>query len=134
MEFSSYWNPAIHNELPQIKSRIAAAKLKPSDITMNPDNSCDISGSGKDPYHATITSCTCPDFLINKKQSAPCKHIYRLASDLGKYNLLPARNPTGSASVQREIPKELSRWEREFLSGNISAEKYVKLCEALTMK
>lgn len=134
MEFSSYWNPAIHNELPQIKSRIAAAKLKPSDITMNPDNSCDISGSGKDPYHATITSCTCSDFLINKKQSAPCKHIYRLASDLGIYDLLPERNPTGSASLQREIPQELSRWHREFLSGSISADRYVKIAEALMMK
>lgn len=134
MEFSTYWNPAIHNELPQIKSRIAASKIKPSAITMNPDDSCDISGSGESPYHVTLSSCNCQDFLINKKQSSPCKHIYRLASDLGIYDLLPERNPTGSASVHREIPQELSRWEREFLAGNISAEKYVKLCEALTMK
>lgn len=134
MEFSSYWNPAIHNELPQIKSRIAAAKIKPSDINMNPDNSYDISGSGKDPYHATLTSCTCPDFLINKKQSAPCKHIYRLASDLGAYTLLPERNAIGSAALQSTIPKEIDRWHNEFLSGSISADRYVKIAEALMMK
>lgn len=134
MEFSSIWDASIHDELPQIKSRVSAAKLKPSDITMNPDNSCDISGSGKDPYHATLSSCTCPDFLINKKQSAPCKHIYRLASDLGAFTLLPERNALGAAALQSTIPNEIDRWHREFLSGSISADRYVKIAEALMMK
>ena len=134
MDFSDYWDLEIHNELPKIKSRIAAAKIKPSALTMNPDNSCDISGSGAVPYHATLTSCTCQDFLINKKQSAPCKHIYRLASELGAYTLLPERNSAGAAALQTTTQQELIRWNREFLSGNISAEHYVKIAEALMMK
>jgi len=34
--------------------------------------------------HATLESCTCPDF---KERKLPCKHMYRLASELGLIEL-----------------------------------------------
>lgn len=134
MDFSNYWDPAIHNELSQIKSRINASKIKDSDITINQDCSCDISGSGAEPYHVTLSSCNCQDFIVNKKGKRPCKHIYCLASKLGMYDLLPKKNHTETGSVQEEIRRELAHWEQQFLSGNISAEKYVKIVDALQMK
>lgn len=133
-DFSSYWEPEIHNEISQVKSRVAAKKIKSSDITMNADNSCFISGSGSEPYHVTLSSCQCQDFAVNKKRERPCKHIYRLASELGMFDLLPEKNPSGAASVQEEIQNDLEKWQREFLCGNISAEKYVKIADALSSK
>ncbi|CCY25425.1 sWIM zinc finger domain protein [Brachyspira sp. CAG:484] len=35
-------------------------------------------------YHTTLTSCTCPDF---KERNVPCKHMYRLANELGYFSL-----------------------------------------------
>ncbi len=35
-------------------------------------------------YHTTLTSCTCPDF---KERNVPCKHMYRLANELGYFLL-----------------------------------------------
>ena len=90
-DFSSYWDPSIHNEISQVKSRVTAKKIKSSDITMNADNSCFISGSGSEPYHVTLSSCQCQDFAVNKKRERPCKHIYRLASELGMFDLLPEK-------------------------------------------
>lgn len=39
------------------------------------------SGSGKKPYVVTLESCSCVDFARNG--GLPCKHIYRLAMELG---------------------------------------------------
>lgn len=71
---------------------------------------------------------------MNKKRERPCKHIYRLASELGMFDLLPEKNPSGAASVQEEIQNDLEKWQREFLGGNISAEKNVKIADALSSK
>lgn len=35
-------------------------------------------------YYTTLTSCTCPDF---KERDVPCKHMYRLANELGYFSL-----------------------------------------------
>ena len=45
-------------------------------------------------YWADLEKCTCMDFNINQSMSAPCKHMIRLAMELG---LLP------SAGIVRDI-------------------------------
>lgn len=65
----------------QENSRRRAKEIPANAVTINPDNSCDIRGD-HGTYHTTLTSCTCDDFFMNKKSAAPCKHIYRLASEL----------------------------------------------------
>ncbi len=42
-----------------------------------------VGGQGKN-YRTTLLSCTCPDFA---KRGIPCKHIYRLAINLGIQDL-----------------------------------------------
>lgn len=37
-------------------------------------------GSGKVPYETTLEACTCRDYAVRK---LPCKHMYRLAIELG---------------------------------------------------
>ena len=41
-------------------------------------------GSGKDPYNTSLSFCNCSGFARTK---APCKHIYRLAMELGIIDL-----------------------------------------------
>lgn len=132
MNFSDYWDSAIHNEPSQVTSRMNAKKIKSSEIENLTEDSCDITGSSK--YHVSLSSCQCRDFLVTKKGLRPCKHIYRLAAELGIFELLPKKNPSGAAAMQAEIPNELARWEREFLAGNISPEKYIRIVEALQTK
>ena len=132
MTFLDLWPQELHNFLPQIKIRNAAKKIQSSDITINQDGSCEVSGSGALPYHVTLSSCTCQDFVINKQMKSPCKHIYRLASELGLYQLLPQKNPAAAKSVKEEIQRELEFWKQEFEAGNIAADKYIIIFEALS--
>ena len=132
MTFSDLWPQELHGSLPQLKSRLAANKIKSSHITMNQDETCEVSGSGSTPYHVTLYSCTCQDFVINKQMKFPCKHIYRLASELGQFQLLPQKNPAGAKTVAEEIQRQLGFWQSEFEAGRISADKYIIIFEALT--
>lgn len=52
-------------------------------------------GSGKLPYQTSLAACTCNDFVKRKK---PCKHIYRLAMELG---IIPLDYKTGRSSGER---------------------------------
>ena len=75
------WDDNIHEDPEQIK-RIEKSKksdLKPLAIDEE-KQICLIQGSGKEPYQVTLDSCTCSDFTRRK---LPCKHIYRLANELG---------------------------------------------------
>lgn len=52
-------------------------------------------GSGKLPYQTSLATCTCNDFVKRKK---PCKHVYRLAMELG---IIPLDYKTGRSSGER---------------------------------
>ena len=79
------WPESVHSSPDQLK-RIKSAQS--ADVT--PDSidvaaqSCTIKGSGKKPYTVTLSSCTCNDF---SRRHLPCKHIYRLAAELGLIDL-----------------------------------------------
>lgn len=131
MKFFDTQNDEMHLTLKQMKSRINSVKnIKASEITMTSDTTCDILGSGAEPYHVTLDSCTCPDFIKNKRKKAPCLHIYRLASILGVYDF-PEISESGKQAVDAQIPSEIQRWKKEFLSGNITPERYVNILDAL---
>lgn len=121
----------LHYAPGQVKSCIAAGKIKSTDITKNQDGSYDIQGSGSAPYHATLSSCSCPDFQINKKRQAPCKHIYRIALDQDLI-FMPKPNSAAKKQIDSEIPAETEKWRNAFLAGAIKPEKYVAIIEALT--
>ena len=52
-------------------------------------------GSGKDPYQTSLASCTCNDFVRRKK---PCKHVFRLAMELG---IIDTAYKTGRSTGER---------------------------------
>ncbi len=78
--WESTWKPEIHtadHALKRIKSA-QSAKLTP--LKFEPENSCAFFQGGHGQYTTFLDSCTCMDFQRSKK---PCKHIYRLAIELG---------------------------------------------------
>lgn len=75
------WNETIHNDAEQIKRFEKSKKSDVKPLSVDKDaQTCLIQGSGKEPYYVTLNSCTCSDFTRRK---LPCKHIYRLANELG---------------------------------------------------
>lgn len=83
MKFGS-WDESIHTS-PDQQKRIASAK-KPGMTPLSVDvqsQSGAFAGSGKSPYETTLETCTCSDFIRRK---IPCKHMYRLAIELGMTN------------------------------------------------
>ena len=80
----STWDAEIH-QAPDQRKRIASAKSSkttPSSVDKE-RMSAVFPGSGKKPYFTTLDSCSCGDFL---RRQLPCKHIYRLAIELGVLN------------------------------------------------
>lgn len=81
MDKFEMWNSwgDIHNDADQ-KKRIESAKkanMTPVSVDEN-DLSGEFVGSAK--YHVTLLTCNCSDF---RRRGLPCKHIYRLAIELG---------------------------------------------------
>ena len=77
----SIWEAEIH-QLPDQLKRITSAKsakVTPASIDQETMTGT-FPGSGANPYLTTLDSCTCGDFRHRK---LPCKHIYRLAIELG---------------------------------------------------
>lgn len=74
----------IDNEPDQIKRQKSGMSSKCTPIEIDYENSTAIfSGSGKNPYLTTVSSCTCRDYFVRK---LPCKHIYRLRYELANHN------------------------------------------------
>lgn len=80
MQFGKW--PANIHDLPDQKKRAESARksgMTPISIDAGAASAV-FAGSGKSPYETTLDSCTCSDFVRRK---LPCKHIYRLAAELG---------------------------------------------------
>lgn len=59
--------------------KACSADVTPTRIDIDSQTG-EFKGSGKTPYIATLRNCSCGDFIRRKQ---PCKHIYRLAIELG---------------------------------------------------
>ena len=73
------WDEDIHKEQAQ-KSRMWRAKSVVFESINYDLNSGVALGHSHSKYYVTLESCTCPDFVERHK---PCKHIYKLAEELG---------------------------------------------------
>lgn len=75
------WDEDVHTSPDQIKRLSSASKsaTTPSHVDKE-QQTATFAGSGVTPYVTTLSSCTCIDF---SRRKLPCKHIYRLAMELG---------------------------------------------------
>lgn len=120
-------SPSLHNEPDQIKRRISASKIKSDKIT-NHGEYYAITGSSGDVYKTTLNSCSCFDFA---SRGLPCKHIYRFAIDHGLIEGFPKIKPKQSKIFSEKMDDEICRFRSYFEQGIISAEKYVKILDAI---
>ena len=73
----------INNEPDQLKRQKSALSSKCTPAEVDHVNQTGIfKGSGKKPYNTTLNSCTCRDYFVRR---LPCKHMYRLAMELGLF-------------------------------------------------
>jgi len=118
-----------HNSYQQVAKRIRASEIKKRNVKINrPAQTASIQGSSFEPYQVTLSSCTCADFGYMQQ---PCKHMYRLAVDLGLLPELPLFNKD---SEYEFVTKEQQIWKQAYLDGKISAERYVKAEKAMEIK
>ena len=72
------WPPSVHDSDKQFR-KFQKATDEPLDILRRTNTGAFIKGSTGEMYITTLKNCTCPDFEINERGKAPCKHIYFLA-------------------------------------------------------
>lgn len=79
-KWKSLWDSSIH-ESDHAAKRIKSAKsAKLTPIKIDPADCCGFFQGSHGRYEARLDSCPCVDF---KRSKLPCKHIYRLAIELG---------------------------------------------------
>lgn len=74
----------IHNSPDQLKRQKSAKKAECTPISIDESEQYGTFSGSHGLYDATLSECTCGDFRHRHK---PCKHMYRLASELGLFNL-----------------------------------------------
>ena len=89
---------------------------------------CEVSiiGSEGYAYKVSLAGCECMDY---HRRGLPCKHMLRLAHDLGEEITLPVFDPLSNSSYnpQEDIDILTKRWE----AGQISTDTYRKCVKAL---
>ena len=66
------------------KREIKAASAECIPISVDPNNLCGVFGGSSGNYNTSLSECECVDF---HRRKLPCKHMYRLAHELGLYSL-----------------------------------------------
>lgn len=125
------WEDSIHNDYDQIKRIAYIQKIKVNDVNVVPsEEAAKITGTDNI-YDVTLNSCTCYDFATRK---LPCKHIYRLAFELGFLDDLPKTDRKSTKAFNDNIQSEIERYKEYYLNGAISIEKFNKIANALLSK
>lgn len=93
------WNDDIHDHWEQQDriDRAALSKTSPDYVDIFTETAV-FAGSGKKPYTTSLNSCTCGDFI---NRHLPCKHIYRLAMELGLIKCDFARGRNKNTIIKR---------------------------------
>lgn len=121
------WDSELHSNLNQIKRIAASQKIPESKILrFEPDDElCIMQGSSGETYMVSLEHCDCRDF---DSRRLPCKHMYWLAKHLG-YLSVPQLDEEKAKSFN--VNAEIDRFYDLYTAGIISAEKYVKIAEAI---
>ena len=117
------------SNIDDIKRLVSAKAInKKKIVSVDADNqTCVISGSSSTPYQVTLDSCTCADFAI---RGLPCKHMLRLAIELGWDDPLPAFDPELAKAY--DVNEDIARLEKRWLAGQLTTDAYVACVSALS--
>lgn len=109
--------------------RIEAARAIPTSkiIALDADSQVAlIQGSDEVPYHVTLCGCSCVDY---QRRREPCKHMYRLAMELGDCPDLPIFDPYKASEY--DISEDVERLTNRWSAGQLTTDAYIKCVEAL---
>lgn len=120
-------DPSLHEDPDQIRRRINALKIKADKITDHGDH-YEIIGSSGDVYKVTLNICSCFDFV---GRGLPCKHMYRFALDHNIIEDFSKIKPKNAKIFSEKIDQEIDRFRSYYEQGVISAEKFVKIVDAI---
>lgn len=96
------WPEELHLADDQIRRQKSALEKKLTPVSINREAETGIfKGSKGETYEVTLENCTCGDFRRTKK---PCKHMYRLAMEVGAF---PGLEYTQAGSTSRVFPEEV---------------------------
>lgn len=101
------WDSSVHNDDSQI-SRQGRSMTYPFTFDVDPATETARFSSTSDlPYYDTsLSQCTCHDF---QDRHLPCKHIYRLAVELGVIEII--RRPSGGSAASKKLLEEVKSSE-----------------------
>lgn len=100
MDSTNFFVPSapLHDDPEQVKRQKSALRLDVQAIDATTQ-------TGKiNKYDVSLTGCSCRDFQLRKK---PCKHMYRLAHELGVFHL--SGKVINDNSVQNDADKKTKR-------------------------
>lgn len=126
------WEENIHSDVEQIKRIASAQHISSGKVSVDPDSeTANIAGSDG-VYSVTLDSCTCFDF---QSRHLPCKHIYRLAYDLGYLNDLPVLDKNAAKDFNSNaLQNDVEHYKQLYFDGIISIDKFCKIANALLSK
>lgn len=109
------WDTSIQMYPGQIERFERALSDKMSPLSVDSEKQVGIfDGSGANPYETTLISCTCSDFIRRK---LPCKHIYRLAVELGAIDISNFYNEKALEFKAKKFIDTLDKNSAIILSG-----------------
>lgn len=117
----SIWPQAIHETQDQEKRLKIAKSSKTTPASIDKENQTAIfPSSGKNAYKTTLESCSCGDFISRRR---PCKHIYRLAIELG---LLDEAAESGlNRNLQMPLEEAVAELENLTDEAQISVKEFL---------
>lgn len=129
MNFGS-WDLSVHTTVDAWKRIQTASKIKPDRIAaVDPGAKTGsfIGGTGE-LYETTLDSCSCFDFT---SRGLPCKHVYRLAEELGVpvLDAIPRFDPYAAFGYDVEEDIDLLRSRCE--AGLLTVDAFIKAADAL---
>jgi hypothetical protein len=95
----------LHDNPDQQKRANSALAKELTPLSLDVDNGCAVfAGSGGNVYETWLNECTCIDFHI-RGSVAPCKHMYRLAMEMGLFSSEGRQSdlPAARAKIQIEV-------------------------------
>ncbi|UED78400.1 SWIM zinc finger domain-containing protein [Lysinibacillus sp. CD3-6] len=127
MDLKNIWKSwgDIHEQESQLKRINSAKKIACTPISIDKSNYSAVFQGKKIRYSTSLEECSCVDFSRNKQ---PCKHIYRLALELGiikgeyESNILKVidqLSPNDAIAMIDSISEESQKILREFLYNHL---------------
>lgn len=125
------WDDSLHNEIEQLKRINSSLEIKNENVTLHSESETAVIMGRDGTYNVSLNECTCTDFSI---RNAPCKHMYKLASELGYVIKLPIIDKNATKVFETSLPEEISRYKVLYEQGAISLKKFLKIVNALQSK